>query len=826
MAQLLKSLPRFTGIVGCPWDDNKAVEDDQGMSDSAYTFGSMDKRLLCWAEFKQAFESKLTAQSVPAPLWIRILRSTLSDVATSELNDFEAAERRKHGSSTVLTYEQVVNYFSQIFNPPTFRTAVLHRLSTIKQGGGTFEQYVLAFKKLMTYMARDSPIIADTVEARAQLLISFGNGLSSAAKTIYDQHALMLDMQNTTADPLKNQPSPSLDTVITLIRRQINTNSLTAAPDDSQFARGTSTAYYAVPHTQPARPLRPEQRLPQLRSDTAPLRRGAPGPTPGATGFRDAGKRTSQQQQYGQKRPKPASVTYSSRSVPLPAMAGPSFPCHHCHTLGHSFVRCPQLASMPDTLKRPDGSELLGVHAIVNRDRVRRQLPAYGWRAAAAYGTQPRPPPAAVNAGAAPAGRSTVTHVSLAQSIVGTPSSLDPTVTFKRFSPKDPTPPLDSKKDLLTPVIAADAIPRLSGDLQPLDLIKVPATFAATSRTSLSVSGGVPLDSGASISCMALSVIRHLGADILPSAMRIRLASGKCVVPVGVSNHIQVSLAGTRPVLLQFLILDDPECAFPVLLGLDCLTATGVTINFRDRSISVPDDDSRPSASSPPHTASTYSVLSANHFIVPTCLVDGTTGPELLYQSSPTEAVDDDPAEESFSSPLSANQAPFADTRPLKDYTDAEFLGLVDSLGVIDKSAPPDAAKIVRDLLLAKRHCFALSATDLSSPAKIPPVRLTGVKPIAEIPRTRHRELRSQAERQAALKQVDEWLSAGIVEEVTGEIVLINNMLVVLKRDNSFRFCLDPRPLNSSTVPDLTEPPSVDNVLHRLYGSQRCVQHI
>jgi hypothetical protein len=238
-------------------------------------------------------------------------------------------------------------------------------------------------------------------------------------------------------------------------------------------------------------------------------------------------------------------------------------------------------------------------------------------------------------------------------------------------------------------------------------------------------------------------------------------------------------------------VLDDANAACPLLLGNDWSTRAGAIVDCRNRCISYhklsPDKlpDSVPSFVS-----------------IPGWALSPPKEKLLLFKSSGLDQPTQEPSVAGLQpTPLSASDAPFGDDKPLTAYSDLEFIQLVTKLKIIDDSISDTEMHEVQRFLLSFKDVFALSVRDITSPANFEPIRILNTVQPVQI-KNPYRSHFSAVEMKAIDDTVSEWLKAGIIElSPEDEIPIINNLLAAKKLDGTFRICMDPRPLNSATIP-------------------------
>ena len=127
------------------------------------------------------------------------------------------------------------------------------------------------------------------------------------------------------------------------------------------------------------------------------------------------------------------------------------------------------------------------------------------------------------------------------------------------------------------------------------------------------------------------------------------------------------------------------------------------------------------------------------------------------------------------------------------------------------KTKIPDEVEAISALLNEYRTIFAVNISDLQYAKGIEHYISTGdAEPISQ------RNYRyGYEDRKIILKQVEEWLSAGIIEEATSPWL---NPVVLVKKDGKPRLCLDFRKLNAVTEVHKYPIPLVDECLDNISG--------
>lgn len=109
-------------------------------------------------------------------------------------------------------------------------------------------------------------------------------------------------------------------------------------------------------------------------------------------------------------------------------------------------------------------------------------------------------------------------------------------------------------------------------------------------------------------------------------------------------------------------------------------------------------------------------------------------------------------------------------------------------------------------------------------PKGLPPARLhdhkiplqPGANPVNIRPYRYTHEQKDEMER-----QISKMLQSAIIQPSTSPYA--SPVLLVKKKDNSWRFCVDYRQLNKSTVKDKYPIPIIDDLLDELEGQKKCI---
>ena len=132
----------------------------------------------------------------------------------------------------------------------------------------------------------------------------------------------------------------------------------------------------------------------------------------------------------------------------------------------------------------------------------------------------------------------------------------------------------------------------------------------------------------------------------------------------------------------------------------------------------------------------------------------------------------------------------------------------------INPELPLENKNKMNSMLLTHRDCFARGSEDLGHCKTLSHAINTGeVKPIHQAPYP------SAFKQRAIIQdQVDDMLKNGVIEP--SHSPWSSPVILVKKKDGSFRFCADYRKLNNITVKDVYPLPRIDDALSRLAQTQ------
>lgn len=132
---------------------------------------------------------------------------------------------------------------------------------------------------------------------------------------------------------------------------------------------------------------------------------------------------------------------------------------------------------------------------------------------------------------------------------------------------------------------------------------------------------------------------------------------------------------------------------------------------------------------------------------------------------------------------------------------------------VVNHELPSEDRQAVIELLKRYSRCFARSSTELGCSNVAQHIIQTNHPfPIHQPPYPSAWKARANIQ-----TQVDEMLEAGVIEPPTSPWA--SPVVLIKKKDGSWRFCVDYRKLNSITIKDVYPLPRIEDALSRLEGS-------
>ena len=133
--------------------------------------------------------------------------------------------------------------------------------------------------------------------------------------------------------------------------------------------------------------------------------------------------------------------------------------------------------------------------------------------------------------------------------------------------------------------------------------------------------------------------------------------------------------------------------------------------------------------------------------------------------------------------------------------------------GKVDPSVEGKSRIFLRELLGRFSHCFSTSEMDMGRTELVRhEINTGGHKPVRQTLRPQPLALRESID-----KQLKKMLEQGLIEPAHSD--WSSNVVMVRKRDGTFRFCIDYRKLNEKTVKDVYPLPRIDCCLDTLAGA-------
>lgn len=345
------------------------------------------------------------------------------------------------------------------------------------------------------------------------------------------------------------------------------------------------------------------------------------------------------------------------------------------------------------------------------------------------------------------------------------------------------------------------------------------------------------IDTGASVNIVSRSFLVYLGLAMHPTTAIVRDINGKLVSAAGEARlALQV---GRVEIEELFLVLG----AFPydLLGGLPLCRSTEMVISFPRKvvtfcgqSVELTLNDPSAEANKPATAYSQSTVhippraeiaLAVTIDTEGTCLIEPLTpGPDRTPPNVARALIDvrDNTTLIRLANPTTApvtiiKGAAVAQATPLRDVEICVRVpsGRTSGVDKVQYGVSPDdpIGKKFRSLLAEYGHLFSdlvinFGHTDIIEHE----IDTDGSRPVRQNP---YRN--SAAERQITQDQVTEMLEKGVVRESTSP--WSSPVVLVRKRDGTWRFCVDYRKLNAVTKKDVHLLPCVDDVLDMLQGS-------
>lgn len=370
---------------------------------------------------------------------------------------------------------------------------------------------------------------------------------------------------------------------------------------------------------------------------------------------------------------------------------------------------------------------------------------------------------------------------------------------------------------------------------------------------------GIPtmalVDTGATVSVMSLAFKNRLGHKVMFSwtdAITFRGVGGEWLHPLGVCA-VSVLLAG-KVFASEFLVL--PRCSHDVILGIDFLEQCGASVDCgsgeislnqlfipalseqssrgEDRNtLSVIDEVIAPSWCLTPVRVSSSAVdaacvdlvvgpLSINcakkNILVPCSVVCMAKGVATLWalNCSATPVVLPRGMKIAFFDEASCSSiaALTADPATASSPCDNRHHDLM--LGMISKALSTTERQALVQVL--SRHIAAFDFEHGDAPLQLPSSRTRHRIDTGSAHPIRQKPYRvSSSERKVIAEQVKDMMNKGVVQESSSPWAA--PVILVRKKDGSWRFCVDYRRLNAVTKKDVYPLPRIDDVIDCLHAA-------
>lgn len=358
------------------------------------------------------------------------------------------------------------------------------------------------------------------------------------------------------------------------------------------------------------------------------------------------------------------------------------------------------------------------------------------------------------------------------------------------------------------------------------------------------------VDTGATVSVMSYAFKERLGRKVMFSwdqPLSFRGVGGEWLRPMGVCS-VNVSVAG-KTFTVEFAVL--PSSTHDVILGMDFLRDCGATVDCGAGELSVSSllfplsGDDSPAEEIlivcddvvlPAHTASPITVTASEipvssldafveplagncakkDVLLPRCLIRINNGHTLLWAlncSAHNVVLPRGMKLARFEAHESASVAVVCESEPqvaTSGVPDSKFLGM------IDKSlSSSERATLVTVL---SRHASLFDFAQDGPNIRIPSSRARHTIETGSARPIRQKPYRvAPYERKVIADQVKEMLQKGVVQESSSPWAA--PVILVKKKDGSWRFCVDYRRLNSITKKDVYPLPRIDDVIDCLHSA-------
>ena len=273
------------------------------------------------------------------------------------------------------------------------------------------------------------------------------------------------------------------------------------------------------------------------------------------------------------------------------------------------------------------------------------------------------------------------------------------------------------------------------------------------------------IDSGATASIISVDVVNKYKIEISESDVIVRLADNSMSKVMGITVPVTVQV-GEKQTQLRLLVLDHSE--YQVLLGLDWLVATGAVLNARDQILDFP-----------------------GHQIQLQCQEKGEEIEEIMI-SGVTESVEYEGA--AYWEPMTQDELEKFKVTTEEELTTTQH----------------------NKFKLAMKDMVSIFAYDLTDLEKCNVGEFT-IRTLDVAPIFSHPYRRSLRANSAIDEKVQKMLRMDIIEP--SKSPWSSPIVLVEKRDGSWRFCVDYRKVNSVTITEHWPLPRIDDILDGLAGS-------
>uniref|UniRef100_A0A6G5A9B9 Putative tick transposon n=1 Tax=Rhipicephalus microplus TaxID=6941 RepID=A0A6G5A9B9_RHIMP len=352
------------------------------------------------------------------------------------------------------------------------------------------------------------------------------------------------------------------------------------------------------------------------------------------------------------------------------------------------------------------------------------------------------------------------------------------------------------------------------------------------------------VDTGADYSVISQKMVKKLNKVVTQwSGSQIRTAGGHIITPLGRCTA-RLEIRGFIYVA-DFIVL--PECSRELIIGMDFLRANGAVINLRRSSVSFSTERAIPVEESEERRLTALRVVHDDVTVPPRCSIMVLVENDALYNR---EGIADtnvglflnkgvcvarglvhltngraDVLLTNFSNELQhiaqgtaiAYLHDFCMVTELCSLTTSTTRPVacnIDTSVTVNQSLPDSQKKQIYALVKEFSDCFSsTSKVQRTSITKHRIITQDDTRPICQ-----HPYRVSQKEREIIKKQVEEMLSDDVIQPSNSPWA--SPVVLVKKKDNTLRFCVDYRKLNSVTKRDVYPLPRIDDTLDRLRSAK------